>query len=492
MNRGLVVFLAGLSFIGTVSLYAQEPAGGRELLLTLEEASRMALRNNLDIQIARFDASMKRKDLAGAVSVFDAILNARASYSDDRLQRTNSFVGSRDLTSEYGLGISKKLPTGTTVGVDVEHTRGWTNSAFATVNPAHDSRAKLSLQQEIGKNFFGLLDRLEVKITQLDIENADYTSLDKIEEQLAGVQKTYWQVVLNLRKVDIRKAMLREAEKLYRIYQHKLDIGLAELPDLYAAEANVNVRMNELSLSENDLYRALSDLMLGLNIDVRDQVRLLPADTFMISGAAEERFDEALRRAIENRRDYKRARNDVSSRKLNLVMKKNSLWPEIDLEASLIRNGVAAKFNESAQNVSDSDNPDYYFGVTVSFPLENTKARGEHRAAGLEKAKSLLMLKKTERKIAVEVHDYVMLVNTALSRARTARKTVELQGLKLKEEEKRLRYGRSDSDTLIRFQNDLLTAQMEYLNAVYGFYAFRVDLALVQNALLGEQWRDTL
>lgn len=464
-----------------------------KLSLDLEKVSGLALTNNLDIQIAKFDAYIKRNDIYDAVSVFDTILNVGVNYEDDQRQRTSTLSGTKSKTTDYTFDLSKKLNTGTTLGVGFEHTRDWSNSSFATTNPSHESQASVSLEQEIGKNFFGLIDRNEVKITKLDIENSDYSSLDKIEENLADAQKAYWKVVLNKEKVKIREEMLDRATSLYKIYIQKVNIGLAENPDLYAAEANMNIRKNQLIQSENDLKMAENALLLKLNlINDNEDFEIVADDDLDVEGAEERSFIQSLKLAIENRRDYRQSLNEVESKKLNLVIKKNSMWPEIDLEATFVRNGVAQYYKDAMGNITDSDNPMYYFGFKLKYPLENSSAKGEYKSAKFDKAKSLVLLKKVEREILVEIDDAVRTINTTLEKVLNSYKIKQLQQAKLEEQEKRFKLGRSDSDTLIRFYDDLLDAQISLIDSLYQFYSDLIDLELKENTLLLKHWESTL
>ena len=57
------------------------------------------------------------------------------------------------------------------------------------------------------------MDQHQIKITRIDIENTEYTSLEKIENDLAQVQKAYWDLVLHREKVLIEKDMVKQAKK---------------------------------------------------------------------------------------------------------------------------------------------------------------------------------------------------------------------------------------------------------------------------------------
>ncbi|MFC1709556.1 TolC family protein [Candidatus Omnitrophota bacterium] len=483
----LIALLIQLSLAGY--LVAEEK---KEVKLSLGSVSELALQNNLDIQLAKFDAHIKRNDLYGAISIFDTILNLGISYEDDQRQTASTLAGSQSKTTSYEFGLEKKFPTGTTVGIGLDHTRNWSNSSFVSMNPYHDSQASISLTQEVGKNFFGLIDRNDIKITKLDIENSDYTSLDKIEDNLAQTQKAYWKVIYSRQNVASTEDMLDRAISLHKIYIQKTKTGLAESPDLYAAEANKNIRENELLLSQNNLRLAENDLLLKLNLSEREDIEIIIDEIMSIDKAQPQNFIECLTIAIERRRDYKQAFNEIESQRLNLVTKKNSLWPEIDLEASFVRNGVASRYSDALERITDTDNPKYYYGITISLPLENNEAKGEYESAQLEKAKALVLLKKKEREIVVEIKDAVSTANTTLERVRNNLATVKLQGAKLDAEEKHFRLGRSDSDTLVRFQDDLLQARISLSLSLYKFYSDLVDLRLKENSLLEEYWKDTL
>jgi len=490
--RKFVLIITVISIL-QLSLAGQLGANDKEQVeLSLIKVSELALENNLDIQLTKFDAYIKRNDLYDAISVFDTILSASIAYEDDQRQTASTLAGTKSKTTDYAFDLEKKLPTGTTLGLGFDHTRNWSNSAYVSTNPYHDSQATLSITQNIGKNFFGLIDRTDIKITKLDIENSDYSSIDKIEEYLADVQKAYWKVISNREKVKIREEMLDRAESLYKIYQQKTKIGLAENPDLYAAEANMNIRKNQLLGSQNDLRMAENDLLLKLNMKDREKVEMVIGEELGVEGIQEEDFVESLKMAIENRRDYQSAFNEVESKRLNVVRKKNSTWPEIDLEASIARNGVAKYYKDAMDDIVGENNPKYYYGIKFKYPLENSSAKGKYQSAKLEQAKSLILLKKQEREIVVEINDSVGTVNTTLEKVRNNYTVVSLQQRKLEEEEKRFKLGRSNSDTLIRYHDDLLTAKISLIDSLHQFNSDFIDLRLDENSLLDEYWKDTL
>ncbi|MGE5280382.1 MAG: TolC family protein, partial [Deltaproteobacteria bacterium] len=326
------------------------PRAPETLSLTLEEATVFALENSLDVQIARFDAHAKQNDLPAALSLFDTYFTAQASYDDNQLKKSTSILGSRALNTDYALGLSKLLPTGTTVGLSLDHSRAYTNSAFASINPAHQALATLTLSQQLGRNFFGLIDRANIRITKLDIENSDWSSLDKIEAALASVQKAYWQLAYLNEELAIKRDMLDKAKDLFAAYEKQRALGLVEDPEYYGAEANVVDRENDLLGTADAIYAARNQLLLLLNQDAR-LVQITPADRMALVDDDVD-LSAALKRAVGSRRDYKSALNDVEKKKLEVVVKKSSLWPEIDLKASFARNGLSRAYDKAWDGIA--------------------------------------------------------------------------------------------------------------------------------------------
>jgi outer membrane protein TolC len=459
-----------------------------EYNLSLEDVTKLALSNNFDIQLLRYDAMISETGEGVAESIYDTMLSAEVSYSNDELKKTLPAYGTKTVDNDYNFGLSKKIPTGTTLGVDVMNNREWTNASAASNALTHQTTLKGSIVQELGNNFLGIQDRGGVKITLLDIEDSQYTSLATIESYLAQVQKAYWDLVLENELVDVSEDMVEQAKSLYDLHQEKLQDGLVEIPEAIASEANYKKRKNELDLVRNRAQRKSNKLSLMLNL--KDESTLItPTEDMIINGKGDQKT-EALKQAFEYRRDYKIANNGIKNKDINLSMKKNSLWPEIDLKVTFSKNGLGDHFDHSGQNTIDEDNSSLFAGLTFSLPLENTKARSQLKAAKIEKSKALLNLKYVERKIAIGIIDSVRDCNVFRDSALTNTEIAELQAKKLEEEESRFNVGRSNTDTLIRFQEDVIRARELAALAKYQYMAALIDLEVEKGTLLNTYWEE--
>ena len=101
-------------------------------------------------------------------------------------------------------------------------------------------------------------------------------------------------------------------------------------------------------------------------------------------------------------------------------------------------------------------------------------------------------MKLAERQIAVDIADRVRNCNIFRESAVNRQEVARLQSMKLEEEEKQFRYGRSDTDTLIRFQEDVVRAQSAVAAAIYRYHTALVELREKEGVLLKEYWEGEL
>jgi outer membrane protein TolC len=466
-------------------VFAGEPVVYR---LSLDEITRLALHNNFDIQIARHEAQIAATDNDVARSLYDTMFTAEGDYRHDKLKKTSTILGSQTKSHNYNVGLSQQLPTGTNVSIDMANNRHWSDSAFTTSPLTHESQVGVTLEQDLGKNFFGIQDRGAIKITQLEVANKEYTSLDKIELTLAQAQSAYWDLALAKERVAIEEDMVEHARRLADLHREQLKDGVVEAPEAIASEVNLQKRANELILAQNDQKSKENVLKLLLN-QTSDDVTIEPALELALNEIIEVP-EISIRQAFKNRRDYQSAKNTLRARDINLTMKKNNLWPEINVFATLAQNGLGDHFDDSAAEAVDEENTDVFAGISVSIPILNTKARAQLKAAQLEKAKEIIGMKLLEKTIAIEVLDQVRNCNIFHEVAKNSVAIAEMETKKLAEEEKRFNAGRSDTDTIIRFQEDLVQAKLLAAQAKHRHKIAVIGLRVKEAALLKEYWEE--
>jgi len=449
--------------------------------VSLVECVVYAVLNSFEVKLAKLDLLIAETDLTYVQAVFDTFLYGGASYSEDKSDQLSVFAPTKTQTNEYYAGVRKTLPTGTEVDLHLGDTRSWSDSTFVSKNPSHTAEWTAELTQPVGKNAFGFIDRNTITITRLAIMNAGLETQDRIEDLISKTEDAYWDLVFAKKDQDIYHGMLERATRLYESDKKNFEVGWVERVDLLNSEANLEKTKSEVLIAENRYDRAEENLKLIMNME--DSVRIVPED-FLALHTFKKALPDCLKEAFEKRRDYKIAKRDVDIRGINLKIKRNNEWPEIDLKMSMAMNGIESKFNDAVATTSAAKHPSYYAGVEVNFPLENSEAVSEYTKARHEKERSLVKLKEVERTIITEVvnaYDATMAYEASsayMSRAAT------LQEEKLNEEDKRFRYGRSSTKRIIDYQQDLLRAQLEEAQFLQNHSKAKVALERRMNAIL--------
>lgn len=481
-NNIIRILLMSASLIAAFQNSVLADSNLKQYKLSLEQATNLAVKNNFDIQIARYDAMIAKTDKDVSESIYDTVFDAEVKYRNNKKAQASAAYGTKTRDDDYNVGLSKKLPSGTTVGLGLDNNRNWTDASSATQIETFTSDISFSLDQDLGKNFLGIQDRGNVKIALIDIEKAEFTSLEKIEADIAAVQNAYWDLVFNIEKMLIQQEMVEQAKALYDIHQEKLKDGLIEVPEAIASEANYRRRKNEFDLAANLVKSKENVIKFLLNLE-DDEPEIIPTDKLELN-KRKNNLGQELAEAFNNRRDYKREKKDIESKDIVLSMKKNSIWPEINLIASLNRNGIGGHLQEAAENMFENDDPDVAVSLKVTMPLGNREAKAKLKAAELSKAKAIVSLKLLERKIAISLNDQVRDCNVYAQIAQSDKEIADLQEQKLEAEEKRFNYGRSDTDTLIRFQEDLIQAKNQELQSRYQYNVALINLELKKGTIL--------
>ena len=457
-------------------------------LVSREDCVRFAVNNSFEVKLAKLDLYVAETELMYVEAVFDTFLYGGVGWTEDKRQEVSVFAPDKDLLNEYYAGVTKTLPTGTEVTVEAGDTRLWNNTPFVAKNPSHTAELSFEIKQPVGKNGFGYVDRKKITLTKLAIKNADLEMKDRIEALIAEVERSYMDLVFAKRSLDIFTGILEKAKNLYEVDRKNLDIGLREKVDLFSSEANVATREAEVLVAENNYKRAEENLKLMMNMS--DEARIAPAEAFSY-GYMDKSLPVCLKEAFEKRRDYYMKKRDVEIMGLNLKIKTNEKWPEIDLIASMAMNGCETKFRKAAGKTVVMDNTYYYAGVEFKIPIENRQARSEFDKAGYEKESALVKLKEVERTIITEVGNAFRNVLAYEASLAYMHKAVELQSKKLAEEEKRFSYGRSNTKNIIDYQRDLLRAELEEAKFMLDHARANIDLARAMNVIL-DKYEDML
>ena len=466
------------------------PALSANKPLTLKQALKIALEKNLEVKLAQLEAEKGQTHIDSAESTFDTTASATADWKEDRDKpASTSLSGTKTITGNLNAGLTKKIITGTTLDLQFKNIYKETDATSSALKTYWDPKLELNITQPILKNFFGVNDRNNLKVGELKNLLSRYRSQDQMETALSQISKLYLDFSAAEETLHIKKEALEHAKKLYAANKKKLKLGTIEETDLLASEANVLSRENDTLISKNNWELAHENLKVAL--EEKTAVVFVPKDPVTFH---EETFElaKSIEEAFKNRKEYLVAQKDLEQKNISLSVSNNSLFPQLDLVATLASNGLDNDYPKAVNDIGSLNYPTYYAGITFKFPLENNSAKSTYDQNRIEKLTALYTFQKLQNEIHLDMAQHLKTLTTFALKAKSTDQINALRRKKMLEEEKKFNQGRSSINFVIQFQEDYLNSSIQKIQAMVDYEKEKLDFKKAQGTLLDEILKKTL
>jgi outer membrane protein len=169
------------------------------------------------------------------------------------------------------------------------------------------------------------------------------------------------------------------------------------------------------------------------------------------------------------RPDFLQAKLDLEQQGIHVKINRNELYPQVDLKVGGGYAGSTPEFSGVFGDIERRDQPFYYFGGQLSYPLGNRAARNNYKASKTQYEVSQLTLKKLEQDIMIQIDNDIKLAQSNYERVGATRKAREYAEAALGAEQKKLESGKSTSFFVLQFQRDLTSAQSDEIAALVQY-----------------------
>ena len=458
--------------VALLGLLVLDPQKVRELVLT----------QGLAVQMARLELEAGKAGLPQVRSRYDTQLGMTATHVIDKSARTSTFFGNRTDTTDWNLSLNQLAPTGTTLGLQFLNQRTKVFGANPVIgipaDPTYTPALELGLQQSVGKNIFGAIDRNTVKAAEAQVASLDYQTQHQVSRILADAETLYWNWRLALELQQVAQNSLKESGDFLKATRRKADLGAVEKTALLGAEAQTARRQAQLQES-----KILVDFWEGR----LKQTLQIPEDSFLQGAPLVSEpipvgtVEATLRHALQNRADFLAQKKSAEQKELELKIAKQSLWPTIDLAGSLRLNEVSV--GDYGAGVAGMDSPRWTAGLSFQMPLGNRMARGAKQQADYEKARALVALKNLETTVVREVRHGSQAVSLRQAGLTSAERARDLQREKLREAMKSYEQGRLSAELILKFEDDALEAERNWLQALLDYRQAVMDWELAKHSV---------
>lgn len=480
--------------------------------LSLDEAVRLALEQNLQIKIARLDPQIQDVAVAQARASWSPALSTTFTRNAQSQPAQSAIVPtSQNATFATGVGVAQTLPWGGHYSVDWNNERQTTTNILSDFSPLLLSTTNLSYTQPLLRNFSIDQIREQLAISQKRRDLSDIDVRGVVAEISRRVESAYWDLVYANDNVAVQRQALDLSRQSLGENQQRVANGTMARVDIVQDEAEVAANQQNVIIAEGAVASARNRLRaLIFDPSTPDvwSIALEPSDAAPFDDRPVD-VTAAVARALQDRTDLQQARNAVDQNAVALRFSRNQILPDVSLVLNYGTFGVGGTELtpvdlSSASNVLPSSRsivsergygsvlgdvlasvyPQWTIGVQIGYQLSTSAARANLARAQLEADQTQLRVKDLEMQATLQVREAAQQVETSQKRVVAARASTALQREKLEAEQRKVAAGTSVPFFVIQAERDLAQAQTLETRALLDYEKARVDFDAIQEVPL--------
>ena len=493
------------------ALPSQMPSGvANGTPVSMEEAVRMALENNLGLKGERLNPEIQSYAVARARAAYAPALISSFSRSNSATPPTDflssgkgvTVITSGNLFSQGGL--QQLTPWGGSYQVTFDGARG---TSDAPRNPYPLSlRSNMSgiFNQPLLRNFKIDATRQQLLLARDQQTVSDLQLQQRITQTSRNVRAAYYNLVGAIAGLEVAQGSLALARESLKNNQTRVEVGTMAPIDITSAQAEVASNEEAVIIQESAIQSGqdqLRTLIMNPSQPGFWTTTFKPVDQPQLA-RREIDVDAAVKNALANRTDIQQLKKQMNSTEINLKYAQNQKLPGVDLQARYGVTGIGGTqnqydptgissdivgtsvrgFGDVVRDVFGNNFRTWSVALNVSYPLGTSPAEAAFAGTKLQQRQQQTLLDQLEMGVTTEVREAARAVNTNLKRVDATRQAREFAQQRLDAENKRFSVGLSTTFELFQAQRDLARAQQNELRATIDYNQALVDFEAVQVA----------
>ena len=508
------------------SLLAQAKTGGTQAAppavqttepvrrLTMEEAVRLAVENNLGVRLARFAPQVEDLTLVSAQTAWTPTVTNTFQGSSTNSPNNTFLAGNTGNKTTNGqflnnFGVQKQMGHGGIYKVGWDGSRLTTNNSFTTFSPQLRSSLSLNVDQPLVRGFSIDSVRQQVQASLKNREIADVQLRETVASTMRAVRNAYWNLAYAHASLRVQQQSLELAQESLRNTRARVDIGTTPPIDIVEAESEVAQREEAVIVGEAQIQTA------------EDQLRALVFDpampdfwTMHIEAVDLPSFqpiavdaDAAVRNALDKRTDLQQTSKSMEVTDINIRFLRNQSLPDVTASFNYGLSGIGGTqlvrglgpfgpgtgavtgelqrpFTNVLGDLFTNSFPAWTAGLNISYPIGHSQAEAELAKARLQTAQQRAQLRSQQLQVSTQVREAARQVVTNQKRVGSTGAARNLAERRLDAEQRKLAAGTSTNFVVFQTQRDLAVARNNELKAILDFAQSVVDLETVQEVPL--------
>ncbi len=490
---------------------------GAVLELSLKEAIRLALTNNLDIAIENYNEDLSRESIVKTRGYYDPFLTFSVGWRSADVPTTSSIAaGNVPVRTFQGFtwdsAFNQNIKGGGALTVSWNNGRDTTNSQFATINPTFSSDFNVQFKQPLWRGFQKTSTERQIKLASLDRNISDSDFKRQVANVVQQVQSQYWELVYAVENYETQRQSMELAIIQYRDNTKRVQIGVMAPIEITSSEAEVARREQTLIQSEVQIIRAQNSLKSLLAPDPQASLwnlTLIPLDKPELKDV-NVTLQQAIDQAIATRPELDAMRLRLEKIEVDRQFYKRDGKPRVDLTANFGSTSAAGRVFGSdftdlnGNGVPDPGEPvfqvpnpnDPRFGnfttawgqafgfdfvqwsvaADITIPLRNRSNDADLAMNRLSERQLLSQVKNQQQGVIVEVRNAFETIETRRKSLAAARVALQLAEEQLAGENKRFEAGLSTNFQVLSYQRDLAISRSAELRAMIDYQLALIDL----------------
>ncbi len=215
------------------------------------------------------NAEQSEVALHRALAIFDLSLNGSTSYEYNKSATLSGIGNLEDKTTVWKVGLAKKTPTGTTIGLGYTRTRQDSvfrpNSTSSRPPNVYLDDGQFSITQDLLGNFFGIVDRANVNVARRNVEQADLLKKENLEDLVLQGVRLFWQTYVAKETLRESLAARDKYATLVKDVERRSHLGFTDPGDLPKARAEYEGQASTVKQASLDYLQLTDQLFTLLN-----------------------------------------------------------------------------------------------------------------------------------------------------------------------------------------------------------------------------------
>jgi len=473
------LLVSALASMMCMTLPAQDSATGGTQVLTLEDALRIALSENVAVKVA--DKEIQRAEYAkkgsyaalfpqvDATGSFMRTIQKQVMYMDFDM---SEMMG--DMSSLTGGAGATGTGTGTTGGSTTGSSSSTTSDSSSSggggieVGRWNTFTAGISAAMPLVNAQLWQSLKISAQDVELAVEKARSSRLDMVTQ----VKQAFYGVLMAKEAFNVYKEVYDNAVENFKQTEMRYHVQKASELDYTRAKSAVSGAIPNVYEAENAVFLALWQLKATMGVDLDMDIDVAGE----LSDYADHMFYD-----IHQHDDFTLERNS-SLRQLEIQAEELANAIKVQKYANLPTLSLAFSYSQNAMT-NDFDFKNYqwspysYVALSLNIPIfAGGKRRADVKQAQIQYDQLQLQNQDAERKLRIAVRQYLSQMETGLKSYTSAESSLELARKAYEIAAKSYNVGRSTLTDLNDAQLALTQAQLGVSQTIYNFIIAKSNL----------------